>query len=117
MPKLLDKNENILFKDVLLWSGEVNNYSSQFELSEEYTQFNELIFIVEFDSEESCVICKIVDTNILPGCNISGNAAFQALRIWKNEILSTKSIRMNTYVCVNSSVNSGLTVKKIYGRY
>lgn len=117
MSKFLDKNGNSLFNDVLLWSGRVNNYSSQFELSEDYTQFNELIFIVEFNSVENCVTCKVVDSDILPGCNINGSAAFVALRIWKNEILSSKSIHMNTYVCVNSSVNSGLTVKKIYGRY
>lgn len=117
MPKFLDKNGNSIFNDVMLWSGRVNNYSSQFELSEDYTQFNELIFVVETNSGDNCVTCKVVDLDILPGCNVNGNASFEALRIWKNEILSTKSIRMNTYVCVNASVNSGLTVKKIYGRY
>lgn len=101
---------------VLLWSGLVSGYSSTFNLSDDYTNYKELLFIVSTSSDGLFgVVCPVVEESILPGCNLKGAASFEAFRIWVNTINSTKSIKMNTYVCKNETSNSGLTITKVYG--
>ena len=117
MEQLVDYNNNDILQDKLLWEGNNDGYSGTFNLSDDYTNYRDLLFIIGTNDGDFCITCKIVGDYIHPGTETKGSAAFETLRVWVQKINNTKSITMNTYLCKDAQNNGGLITKKIYGRY